>query len=157
VTDGRPDSPDRLGSLLSGIRFGKFASVGAVGAVVDIGTLVILTEGVGIPAEFATLLSIECAILTMFAINERWTYADDGAPGIGPLFRRLLRSHGVRAVGTAAHLLVFYLLLWNQFMAVTALGLDLWPVVAKGTGIASGVFFNYTFESLVTWQIHLED
>lgn len=157
MTDGSPKSPDRLGSLLSGIRFGKFASVGAVGAVVDVSMLVILTEGVGIAPEIATLLSIECSILTMFAINERWTFAAEGAPGLGPLARRVARSHGVRAVGTAAHLLVFYFLLWNQFLTVTGVGIDFWPVIAKGSGIAAGVVFNYTFESLVTWQIHLED
>lgn len=157
MTDGTPNSPDRLGSLLSGIRFGKFASVGAVGAMVDVSMLLVLTEGVGIAPEIATLLSIECSILTMFAINENWTYAEEGASGLGPLARRLGRSHGVRAVGTAAHLLVFYLLLWNQFMTVTGAGIDFWPVVAKGSGIAAGVVFNYTFESLVTWQIHLEE
>lgn len=157
MSDGAPNSPDRLGSLLSGIRFGKFASVGAVGAMVDVGMLLVFTEVVGITPEIATLLSIECSILTMFAINERWTFAEHGAPGFRALGRRLVRSHGVRAVGTAAHLLVFYLLLWNQFLTVTGAGIDFWPVVAKGSGIAAGVVFNYTFESLITWKIHLED
>lgn len=157
MTDGTSDRPEWLASLLSGIRFGKFASVGAVGAVVDTTTLIVLSEGVGIDPLIATLFSIELSILVMFSINEHWTYAAEGAAGVRPLLRRVVRSHGVRAVGTVAHLLVFYFLVLNQFLTLVVADIELWLVVAKGSGIAAGVFFNYTFESLVTWRIHLED
>ncbi|MFC7195664.1 hypothetical protein ACFQL4_15245 [Halosimplex aquaticum] len=39
---------------------------------------------------------------------------------------------------------------------VGAVRLDLWLLVAKGTGVAVGMVVNYVFESLFTWQVHEE-
>jgi putative flippase GtrA len=143
----------RLASLLSGVRFGKFVSVGVVGAVVDTTALFLLVQFGGLPAIWVNLLTIELAILVMFAINERWTFAEHGREGALP--NRLLRSHAVRATGTTVQIVVFTLL--YEFVAVTLIdGIDLWLLVAKGTGIGLGMLVNYVFESLFTWRVHTE-
>ena len=167
---------DRLGqleALSSGVRFGQFVSVGAVGALVDTLVLLTLAEGLGLLPELATLVGIETAILVMFAVNERWTFAGEGAPGRGPLLGRLKRSHLVRVAGSLTQFGVFVLVYRALFVAVTLgdvglwgaamgtlglerttlAGLDLWLLVAKATGIGIGMLVNYVFESLFTWRV----
>jgi putative flippase GtrA len=160
MTEGSGDPskgpPGRLDALLSGVRFGQFASVGIAGAIVDVSMLVVLTEEFGILPELATVAGIESAILVMFAINERWTFAAHGQTGLGPLLRRLGRSHAVRAVGSTTQFLVFVAVYRVFFTPLSIAGIDLWLLVAKGLGMGAGVLLNYTFESLVTWKIHHE-
>ena len=171
MTDG--PSFGRVEALLSGVRFGKFVSVGVVGAVCDTAVLLALTAGFGVLPEVATLVGIETAILVMFAINDRWTFADEGSPDRQSLYGRLKRSHVVRAAGALTQFLVFvfvYRVLFVHLVladvgplaaAAGALGvaggavatLDLWLLVAKGTGIGVGMLVNYVAESLVTWRV----
>lgn len=152
--DSRPGG--RLDALRSGVRFGKFVSVGAIGAAVDVTVLLILSQVFGVLAEVATLAGIESAILVMFLINDRWTYASEGDVGRRPLVRRLIRSHGVRAIGSLTQFAIFVLVYRLLFVEVTALEIDLWLLVAKGLGIGVGMVVNYTFESLFTWRVHRE-
>ena len=167
------DGPSRLEALSSGVRFSRFVSVGAVGATVDTLVLVTLAEGLGVLPELATLAGIETAILVMFAINDRWTFAEEGAPGRRPLLARLKRSHLVRAAGSLTQFGVFVLVYRVLFVPVTLgdlggwawlvgllgstagslAGLDVWLLVAKGTGIGIGMIVNYVFESLFTWRV----
>lgn len=162
-----------LAALRSKVRFGKFVSVGVVGAVCDTTVLVALTAGAGMLPELATLVGIETAILVMFAINERWTFADEGAADRRSLVGRLKRSHLVRAGGSLTQFVVFVIVYRVFFLpidlgqigafwvVVRALGLaggglagfDLWLIVAKGTGIGVGLFVNYVAESLFTWRV----
>ena len=163
------DGPGRLEALSSGVRFGQFVSVGAVGAVVDTLVLLALAEGFGVLPELATLAGIETAILVMFAVNDRWTFAGEGTPGRAPLLGRLKRSHLVRAAGSLTQFTVFVVVYRGLFVAVTLgdvgpawavlgavglpAGLDLWLLVAKATGIGVGMVVNYVFESLFTWRV----
>jgi putative flippase GtrA len=161
----------RLEALSSGVRMGQFVTVGAVGAVIDTLVLVTLVEGFDVLPEIATVVGIETAILVMFAVNERWTFAGEGTPGRRPLLGRLKRSHLVRAAGSLTQFTVFVLVYRVLFVSVTlgdialwspaalglgagtASGLDLWLLVAKGTGIGVGMVVNYVFESLFTWRV----
>jgi len=147
--------PNRLESLLSGVRFGKFVSVGVIGAVVDTTLLFVLVEFGGLPAVWVNLLTIEVAILVMFAVNERWTFADHGREG--RLHRRILRSHAVRATGTTVQIVVFTVLITFVGVTIQVAGFDLWLLVAKGSGIGLGMIVNYVFESLFTWRVHVDD
>ena len=152
------ESPSgRLDALLSGVRFGRFASVGIVGAAVDVTVLLLLSEWLGVLPEIANVISIESAILVMFAINERWTFAEVGNNGLRPLLSRMLRSHGVRLVGSLTQFAIFVVVLRYFTMDLTWGGIDLWLLVAKGTGMALAVVVNYTAETLLTWQVHLEE
>jgi putative flippase GtrA len=147
--------PDRFEALLSGVRFGQFVSVGVVGAVCDTTVLVVLTEVFGVLPEIATILGIETAILVMFAINDNWTFDAEGEHR--SLGRRLLRSHAVRAGGSTTQFVVFVVVYRLFFVPLSLVGVDLWLLVAKGSGIGIGMFVNYVFESLFTWQVHQPD
>ncbi len=151
------DRQSRVGALRSRIRFGKFVSVGAVGAVCDTTVLVVLTEAFGVLPEIATLVGIETAILVMFAINERWTFAGEGRGDRRSLVGRAARSHGVRAAGSLTQFLVFVLVFRGMSVSLSLAGIDAWLVVAKGIGIGVGMVVNYVCESLFTWQVHVDE
>jgi len=155
MTDGTPDVDGRLASLKSGVRFGKFVSVGAIGAAFDVAVLVTLTEGLGVLPEVATLVGIETAILVMFLINEHWTFAGEGRDGRRSFARRLVKSHAVRAGGSLTQFVVFVAVFRGVDVVLLLSGFDLWLVVAKGVGIGVGMVVNYVFESLFTWQVHV--
>jgi putative flippase GtrA len=153
MTDG---TGSRVDALRSRVRFGQFVSVGVVGAVCDTTVLIALTS-LGVLPEIATLAGIETAILIMFAINENWTFAGEGGSGRGSLVRRLARSHGVRAAGSLTQFLVFVAVFRGVSVTVLVVGVNLWLLVAKGTGIGFGMVVNYVFESLFTWQVHVDE
>jgi putative flippase GtrA len=158
--------PKRFDALVSGVRFGQFVSVGAIGAVFDVTALVLLTEVAGVPAAYANVASIETAILVMFAVNERWTFADEGAADTRSLGRRLARSHLVRAGGSTLQYVLFVGVYYGVSVDGTALAgsdpvvetvaasVDLWLVAVKGGAIAVAMLVNYVFESLFTWRVH---
>ncbi|MHB9285736.1 GtrA family protein [Halobacteriales archaeon Cl-PHB] len=146
-----------LNALLSPRRFGQFVSVGAAGVVVDLTTLVTLKQGLGVPAYLAGILSIEAAILVMFLINEHWTFAEVGAEGRRSFLWRGLRSHAVRAAGSTTQYIIFLTLYYRLHQQLLLGGIDAWLVVAKMAGIAVGMVVNYTFESLYTWRVHLNE
>ena len=148
--------PERFEALVSGVRFGQFVSVGAVGATVDVTTLLVLTEVAGLPAAVANVASIETAILVMFAVNEHWTFADEGGDDGRSLARRLGRSHVVRAGGSTLQYLLFVGVFYGVAVDLTLAGLNLWLVAVKGGAIAVAMLVNYVLESLFTWQVHRE-
>jgi len=152
------DGSDRkyLAALNSRIRFGKFVSVGVVGAAFDTAVLVFLVEVVGLLEEAAVLIGIETAILIMFLINDNWTFASEGRRDRRSWVGRLVRSHAVRSGGVITQFLVFVAIYRVLFVSVTVFGLDAWLLVAKGVGIGLGMLVNYVFESLFTWQVHAD-
>ncbi|GAA0268232.1 GtrA family protein [Halobacterium noricense] len=139
------------------MRFGQFVSVGAVGAVFDVTTLVVLTELFGVPAAVANVVSIETAILVMFAVNERWTFAEHGATDLRSIGRRLVRSHVVRAGGSTLQYVLFVAVFYNVAVDLSVAGVDLWLVVVKGGAIGVAMLVNYVFESLFTWRVHADE
>jgi putative flippase GtrA len=139
-------------ALLSGRRFGKFASVGVVGAVFDVTTATVLRE-LGVFPELAVFVGIEVAIVVMFLLNDNWTFAEQGAAGVGAALRRLLRSNLVRAGGIVVQLATFRFFYRVLAVDLTVLDVDGWFVVSKIAGIGTGMLVNYVAESLVTWQV----
>ncbi len=149
--------PERLAALVSTVRFGQFVSVGAIGAVFDVTTLVLLTELAGLPAAVANVVSIETAILVMFVVNERWTFASHGATDLRSVGRRLVRSHVVRAGGSTLQYVLFVAVFYNVAVDLSVAGVDLWLVVVKGGAIGVAMLVNYVFESLFTWRVHADE
>ena len=145
-----------LSALNSRLRFGKFVSVGVVGAACDTAVLVFLVEIVGLLEEVAVLIGIETAIVIMFLINDNWTFADEGDGDRRSWIGRLARSHAVRSGGVVTQFLVFVIIYRLLFVSLTLFGVDAWLLVAKGSGIALGMPVNYVFESLFTWQVHAD-
>jgi len=141
--------------LVSGSRFGMFLSVGALGAVVDLSVSSALTLGAVLPPEWAKLVGAECAIVLMFLVNDRWTFAAHGTDGLAAKLRRLLRSNVVRSVGLAVQFLVVRALVGLD-VTVTAAGRDVWAVVTMPVAIGAAVLVNYVAESLFTWRVQTE-
>lgn len=141
--------------LLSGVRFGKFVSVGAVGAVFDLTVSSILTLGLlgfTVLPEVAKLGGAEVAIVVMFLINDNWTFAEEGATGVLHGLRRFLKSNLVRSGGVAIQFLVVRALRQLDVSVVVA-GFDFWQLIPFPIAIAASMLFNYVAESLFTWQV----
>lgn len=143
----------RLRALRSGVRFGQFVSVGAVGAVCDNAVLGALLH-LGFAPEVAKLAGAETAIVVMFLINEHWTFAGEGAPGALPFVRRFLTSNLVRAGGVIVATVVFSQVYRRVDVVIEVAGIDFWFLAANLVGIGAGLAVNYVAESLFTWQVH---
>ena len=141
--------PDEL--LVPG-RFGQFVSVGAVGAVFDLTTSSALTAGVGVSPEIAKLVGAEVAILVMFVVNERWTFAGHGDDSVGAVLRRLLKSNLGRSGGVAVQVGVVAALT-RLPIALSAFGVDLWELATFPIAIGCSLLLNYVLESLFTWRV----
>lgn len=151
------NSERTLGALVSGVRFGKFASVGVVGAAVDNAVLAGLRLGAGVPEMWAKAAGIEAAILVMFVVNDRWTFAREGERRPLSILGRLARSHLVRSGGVAVQLGVYWVLTQQLAITLVVLNVDLWFLAASPIAIAVAMTVNYVFESLFTWRVHQED
>lgn len=58
------------------VRFLKFATVGALGAVIDFGVMNMLTHFFNLRLVFAGTVSFVCAVISNFLFNRFWTYPD---------------------------------------------------------------------------------
>jgi len=149
--------PDRFESLVSGVRFGQFVSVGVVGAISDNTVLAILGLGFGVGDMPAKAAGVETAILAMFLVNEHWTFADEGDTGRRSFAKRLVKSHLVRSGGVAVQLSVYWLLTQRLAFELVIAGTDLWFLAASPIAIGIAMFVNYVAESVFTWQVHQDD
>lgn len=146
-----------LSALNSRVRFGKFVSVGVIGAISDNLMLTVLTLGVGIHEVAAKAAGIETAILVMFLVNEYWTFADKGEPGRVPFLKRAGKSHLVRVGGASVQIVVYWFLTQQLEYELVLFGTDLWFLAASPIAIAIAMVVNYVFESLFTWQVHVDE
>jgi putative flippase GtrA len=141
-----------IDELVSGVRFGKFASVGAIGAVFDLTVSTVLTIFFGVLAEYAKLVGAEVAIVVMFLINDNWTFAEHGTAGRYNALKRFVKSNLVRSGGVAVQFFIVRGLRLLDFSLVVA-GFDLWTVLPFPIAIGASMFFNYVAESLFTWRV----
>ncbi|WP_435195578.1 GtrA family protein [Natronomonas sp. EA1] len=156
----------RLRALVSAGRFGQFVSVGVVGAICDNTMLVLLTatgasaviaSALGVPSlapEVAKFAGIETAIVVMFLLNDRFTFAEQGGVGIPAFLRRLATSNVVRVGGITVQLVVFSVVYRGLTEGIRFGGFDVGIVMASVAGIGAGMLVNYIAESLVTWRVH---
>jgi putative flippase GtrA len=139
--------PPRLGELhelVSGIRIGQFLSVGIIGFIVDQLVLTLLIELGGTSVIVGKPLSAEAAIIVMFILNERWTFAAWGKAGGRNVVSRFLKSNFVRVGGVLVAYVI--LLILHQWFGVHYL-------IANTIGIGIGFVVNYIAESLFTWRV----
>jgi len=123
-------------------RFARFAVIGLSGVVVNMGVLVALTDGLGIAYALSSLFAIEISILSNFALNNSWTWADRSE---SPLLRRLLKYHA--AAGLTA-LAVNWLLL---VFLTRAFSIDY--RLSNFVGIAAGVAVNFLLNHYWTFAL----
>ena len=155
ANDDASESRGGIAALASGTRFGRFVSVGVVGAAFDVTTATALRE-LGVFPELAVFAGIEVAVVVMFLLNDNWTFSGAGAVGLAPALGRLVRSNLVRAGGILVQLVTFRVLYRTLAIDLAVAGLDGWFVVSKVGGIAAGMVVNYVAESLFTWRIHAD-
>ncbi|WP_336337880.1 GtrA family protein [Haloarcula brevis] len=148
--------PDRFESLVSGVRFGQFVSVGVVGAISDNTVLAVLGLVFGVSDMWAKAAGVETAILVMFLVNEHWTFAGQGETGRRSFAKRLGKSHLVRSGGVAVQLAVYWLLTQWLTIELIIAGTDLWFIAASPLAIGVAMLVNYVAESVFTWQVHLD-
>ncbi|MFP4590286.1 MAG: GtrA family protein [Halobacteriales archaeon] len=122
----------------------KFALVGGLGYLIDQGVILVVAEGLGVTLELAKVVSAETAIVVMFLINDRWTFASWGDDDYRSKLRRLVRSNLVRIGGIAVAVAV---------LSVLVRYFDVPLLVANTVGIGCGFVVNYTFETLFTWRV----
>lgn len=58
------------------VRFLKFATVGALGALIDFGVMNLMTHMFSLRLVYAGSISFICAVLSNFMLNRYWTYPD---------------------------------------------------------------------------------
>ena len=78
------------------VRFLKFATVGAIGSVIDIGVMNLLTHFWGMRLVYAGSFSFICAVFSNFTLNRYWTYPDSRSR---PLMHQLGMFFLVNSIG----------------------------------------------------------
>lgn len=81
-------------SHMSGLRrWAAFYSVGALGFLVQLASLYVLVQGLGLHFLAATAIAVEAAVLHNFVWHEHWTWADRRQHARGAMPGRLARFH----------------------------------------------------------------
>lgn len=88
-------------------RFLKFAVVGVIGAVIDFGTMNVLTQAGNMPLVPAGTISFVCAIISNFIWNRFWTYPDSRSR---PIARQLTMFFAVNIAGVAIRIPILHFL-----------------------------------------------
>lgn len=140
-----------LDDLISSSRTGKFISVGAFGAVIDLSISYTVKLSGLLSAEWAKLVGAEFAIIIMFFLNDRWTFARYGSMAYLDQSYRLFKSNLVRSIGLLVQFgVVWYLTRLNE---VVIAGIDVWAMGTMPIAIICSFLVNYLAENLVTWQV----
>ncbi len=128
-------------------RFFRFAVVGTIGAVIDIGFFNLFAHILNLPVLLSQGISFSLAVISNFIWNRYWTYPDSRQK---PLSRQLFQFVVVSVAGLAVRTLIFdwleQSLIWlsAQFIPETVIS----PVVvghnlALGTVIIVILFWNF--------------
>jgi len=79
-------------------RFGRFNLVGALGTVLQLAILAVLTKGFGLSSVASTPIAVELVLLHNFLWHERFTWNDRRADGTASPVIRLWRFHAANGV-----------------------------------------------------------
>jgi len=125
------------------IRFLKFCLVGGSGVLVNEGGLWLLTHFAGWPYQISSLVGIEASIISNFALNDAFTFADRRQRKGRSWLARLLRFNLFCAMGAGIQygLLLFF---------TEVCGIDY--LISNLIGIAVATLWNYIVNSLWTWR-----
>ena len=133
-------------------RFLRFAIVGAIGAVLDLGLLYLLHVGAGLPIVLANTCSFTAAVLSNFTWNRYWTYPDSRSK---PIRTQLVQFFIVNIAGWGINTGILVLLRYPCVSlvgaATRAMALSLTPEFLYKLGynlakaIATGVVLFWNF------------
>ena len=98
------------------------------------------------------LIGAELAIISMFLLNENWTFLEDGLNGKYQRLIRFIKSNIVRSVGVMVATGVMVTIVGRMGAEHGWVGL----ISANIIVILVGLVVNYTLESLITWQVGIK-
>lgn len=127
-------------------RFLQFGAVGFSGVFVDLGVFWMLSNGLGLAAVTATILSAEVAVLNNFIWNDRWTFGDRSIqqPGRRSMVRRFLKFNVLCLVGIVLQGTLVGLM--SKVAGVPAIG-------AKLLAIALVMLWNFWINLKLSWRV----
>ena len=125
------------------MRWWKFNAVGALGLLVQLGSLGLFIHGLGLHYLLATALAVEAAVLHNFAWHIRWTWADRQAAPSVPAATTFLRFNLTTGVVSIAGNVLF--------MWILAGRANVEPVVANGLAIALCSVVNFVLSDRWTF------
>lgn len=121
------------------VRFLKFATVGAIGAIIDFGVMNMLTHFANMRLVAAGTISFLCAVTSNFLFNRYWTYPDSRS-------RHVLHQMGmfflVNAAGIAIRIPILHYAeppLANAFEGIVHLSDTLSEALARNATLALAV------------------
>ncbi len=123
-------------------RFLRFGVVGGIGAVVNMVILYLLVAHGGWNHMAAAVIATETAILSNFALNDRWTFRDVTSPHgwVARMFRYNLIAGGGALISLG-------------MLAVLTLGLGIHYLIANLIAIGAGTIWNYVVNARLTWTL----
>ncbi|MFN2153204.1 MAG: GtrA family protein [Anaerolineales bacterium] len=129
------------------VRFVKFAVVGAIGSVVDIGVMNLMTQVFHLPLVIGGSISFVCAVINNFIGNRYWTYPDSRSK---PIHRQLGMFFVVNAIGIAIRIPILKYVeppLAKMFESFAHISYDLADALAKNATliIAIGIVMLWNF------------
>jgi len=129
------------------VRFVKFAVVGAIGSLIDIGVMNLMTQAFHLPLVIGGSISFVCAVLNNFFGNRYWTYPDSRSK---PIHRQLGMFFVVNAIGIAIRIPILKYVeppLAKLFENLTHLSFDAADALAKNATLifAIGVVMLWNF------------
>ena len=119
----------------------RFGIVGAVGSVVNLGTVALLRYGFMIPHIISAAVGIEVSVISNFYMNDEWTFKRERR---GKRYVRLLKFHLSSAAGVITQFitsnLIYYLNIIHE------------SVTAQLIGILVGFIINYLLSKWYVWR-----
>lgn len=134
-------------------RFFKFAVVGAVGSIIDIGIMNLLTQVFHFPLVIGGSISFICAVVNNFLGNRYWTYPESRSRRIRYQFAMFLV---VNAIGIAIRIPILKFVeppLIVFFEGMSNFSLDVADAIAKNATLllAIGVVMLWNFFANRYW------
>jgi len=128
-------------------RFFKFAVVGAIGSLIDIGVMNLMTQVFHLPLVLGGSLSFVCAVVNNFFGNRYWTYPDSRSR---PITRQLGMFFLVNAIGIAIRIPILKYVeppMARLFENMASLSFDTADALAKNATLlfAIGVVMLWNF------------
>ena len=118
----------------------KFALVGAIGTLVNLGVLALLRYVFGLIHEIASAISIEASIINNFILNDIWTFRHRRR---GSWVFRLIKFH----LSCALAVLTQYIVSVATYHLLIAES-----VIAQFLGILAGFIINYLISKTYVWR-----
>ncbi|HET8688188.1 MAG TPA: GtrA family protein, partial [Methanosarcina sp.] len=127
-------------------KLGKFSFVGLSGVLVNIGSLYLFTEYVGLYYVMSSIVAIEMSILSNFLLNDCWTFKlkDKSDTYVQNRFKRFFSFQCISIVGLILNIGILYFL--TDFFGI-------YYLVSNLIGIAIVFFWNYLINRHVTWKL----